>query len=204
MGAPTARSTSYACPPQAASGSTPAPAHQRDIYIYAVHFKSKGNSTSCSTPDCTDKRELEAEDLRDILAHHQGAGEYAIAGGDYNDTFGSTPIGFLDASRPASRACTTTWASAARYSYIFNGESEVLDHYYTTANLLWRRPAGRTSSALCTSTPISHPPNMRRITTRCGRASAARPRHPLPPRASASAAMPAPMALTWSGPRPRT
>ncbi|OQA20060.1 MAG: hypothetical protein BWY63_01588 [Chloroflexi bacterium ADurb.Bin360] len=109
---------------------------QLDVILYAVHFKSKGSSASCSTPDCTDKRELEAADMRDILAHHQTAGEFAIAGGDYNDTFGSSPINILDASTSLYSPYYDLGA-AERWSYVFNGESEVLDHIYMTKNLLY-------------------------------------------------------------------
>ncbi len=115
------------------NAGTPA---ERDIYLYTVHFKSKGNSTSCTMPDCTDKRELEAADLRDILAHHQGASEYAVAGGDYNDTFGSTPIAILDNASTSIKSLYFDLTAPERYSYIFNGESEVLDHYYVTKNLI--------------------------------------------------------------------
>ena len=71
---------------------------QIDIHFYATHFKSKRSSTSCTTPDCTDVREKEAADMRDILGHHQAVGEHAIGGGDFNDVFGSSPIAILDAS----------------------------------------------------------------------------------------------------------
>lgn len=109
---------------------------QLDVRLYAVHFKSKRASASCTTPDCTDKREKEAADMRDILAHHQNASEVAIAGGDYNDTFGSTPIAILD----GSAAITNFYydlPERERWSYVFNGESEVLDHIYATRNLLY-------------------------------------------------------------------
>jgi len=108
---------------------------QLDLRLYAVHFKSKRASASCTTPDCTDKREKEAADMRDILAQHQGAGEFAIALGDYNDTFGSTPIGILDASADILNLYYDL-PERERWSYVFNGESEVLDHLYTTRNLL--------------------------------------------------------------------
>ncbi len=104
-----------------------------DVRLLGLHMKSKGSSASCSLPDCTDVREKEAADLRDILAHYQTAGEYAIAGGDYNDFFGSTPIAILDAS-PNIYALYYDLPANQRYSYIFSGESEVLDHIYITRN----------------------------------------------------------------------
>lgn len=106
-----------------------------DVTAYAVHMKSKGSSGSCGTPDCTDRRELEAADLRDILAHHQLAGEFAVAGGDFNDVIGSSPIHILDASQDIYGLFADLPANQ-QYSYIFNGESEVLDHIYLTRNML--------------------------------------------------------------------
>ncbi|MCB8952033.1 MAG: hypothetical protein H6650_08470 [Ardenticatenales bacterium] len=108
---------------------------QTDIHIYTAHFKSKRSSNSCATPDCTDVREKEAADMRDILAHHQGAGEQAIGGGDLNDTFGSSPIAILEAS-PDVTTLYANLPASARWSYVFNGESEVLDHMYATNNLV--------------------------------------------------------------------
>ncbi len=105
-----------------------------DVQVYALHLKSKRASTSCSTPDCTDKRLLEAADLRDILAHHQDAGEYAIAGGDFNDYLESGPINILNAS-PKLHNPYFDLPTSARYSYIFSGESETLDYLVMTANL---------------------------------------------------------------------
>lgn len=105
-----------------------------DLRLLSAHFKSKSSSALCSTPDCTDRREKEAADMRDILTHYRDAGEFAIAGGDFNDTFGSTPIAILD----ASTAIQNLWydlPERERYSYVFSGESEVLDHLYATANL---------------------------------------------------------------------
>lgn len=108
---------------------------QLDVHLYALHFKSKRSSGSCTAPDCTDVREKEAADLRDILAHHQSVSEHAIAGGDLNDTLGSSPINILDAS-PAIANLYYDLPERQRWSYVFNGESEVLDYIYLTANLL--------------------------------------------------------------------
>ncbi|HZU86608.1 MAG TPA: Ig-like domain-containing protein, partial [Anaerolineaceae bacterium] len=109
-------------------------ATQTDIIVYGLHFKSKGSSTSCTIADCTDVREKESADLRDILGHHQDAGDYAIAGGDFNDYLNSTPIGILNASAKV-QSLFAELPAADQYSYIFNGESEVLDHMYITNTL---------------------------------------------------------------------
>jgi hypothetical protein len=108
---------------------------QVEVHAYTVHFKSKRSDPACSTPDCTDLREREAADLRDIMAHHQATGEYAIAGGDFNDVLGSSPVAILDTS-PSLFNLLYDPPARQRWTYVFNGESQVLDHVYLTANLL--------------------------------------------------------------------
>ena len=121
---------------------------QIDINFYATHFKSKRSSGSCSTPDCTDIREKEAADMRDILAHHQAVGEHAIGGGDFNDVLGSSPIAILDASTDIYNLFYDL-DSDQRWSYVFSGESEVLDHIYVTQNLRPSTPGwGQVFSAI--------------------------------------------------------
>ncbi len=106
-----------------------------EITAYAVHFKSKRASTSCSTDDCTDVRELEAADLRDILEYHQGTGEYAVAGGDFNDYITSSPISILTSSASVYNLFDDL-PTNDQYSFIFSGESEVLDYIFVTQNML--------------------------------------------------------------------
>lgn len=107
-----------------------------DITAYAVHFKSKRASTSCASDDCTDIRELEAADLRDIMGHHEGAGEYAIAGGNFNDYITSSPINILTTSTSIYNLFADLPANE-QYSFIFSGESEVLDYIFVTQNMLF-------------------------------------------------------------------
>lgn len=109
-------------------------AFQTDIHLYTAHFKSKRASGSCATPDCTDIREKEAADLRDILVHHQNVGERAIGGGDLNDTLGSSPIDILEAAAGITNFHIML-PPAQQWGYVFNGESEVLDYMFVTNNL---------------------------------------------------------------------
>jgi predicted extracellular nuclease len=110
-------------------------AAQVDLHLAAVHFKSKRSDPACSTPDCTDRREKEAADLRDILAHFQEQGEYGLAGGDFNDFLGSSPLDVLETD-PRLSGLYSDLPADTRYSYIFNGESSAYDHLYLTHNLL--------------------------------------------------------------------
>ncbi|MCO5183148.1 MAG: lamin tail domain-containing protein [Anaerolineae bacterium] len=118
-----------------------ATAFETDLTIYALHMKSKRSSASCSLPDCTDVREKEAADLRDILAHHQTNGEFAAGIGDFNDVLGSSPITILDNS-PDSANLYDDLSADARYSYIFGGQSETLDYIYLTTDLATPAPTG--------------------------------------------------------------
>jgi len=116
------------------------------LWAYSVHFKAQSSSASCTTPDCTDRREKEAADLRDILLHHRAAGEFAIAGGDFNDILGSSPIRIMDGEPGAGPGLVGLWyeeAQDTRYSYIFNGESQALDHVYVTNLAIGSRPWSR-------------------------------------------------------------
>lgn len=110
--------------------------NETDVTLYAYHFKSKRSSTSCTELDCTDVRELEAADMRDILIHHQTAGEFAIGGGDLNDYLGSSPIDILDAGSADFANLFLDLPADERWTYIFSGESEILDYLYATNNLL--------------------------------------------------------------------
>lgn len=114
---------------------------ETDITVYTLHMKSKRSSGSCSSPDCTDVREKEAADLRDILAHHQNNSEFAIGVGDFNDFLGSSPINILDASADSTNLYNEL-AADARYSYIFGGQSETLDYIYLTTDLATPAPTG--------------------------------------------------------------
>ncbi len=108
--------------------------HETYVHVYAAHFKSKLSSSSCPVPDCTDVRKKEAADLRDLLAYHHQQGEYAIAGGDFNDFIDSSPIEILEGST-AVQGLFQDIPESAWWTYVFNGESEVLDHIYVTSNL---------------------------------------------------------------------
>lgn len=113
------------------------------MWAYSVQLAARSSSSSCTTPDCTDRREKEAADLRDILLHHQAAGEYAIGGGDFNATHGSSPIGIMDGEPGAEPGLNGLWYELpenTRYSYIDSGESLALDHVYVAALALGSRP----------------------------------------------------------------
>jgi predicted extracellular nuclease len=110
----------------------------RTLHIINNHFKSKRPVSVCSTSDCTDWRVEQAQHVDDLvdalLASDPDA--LVIVLGDLNDFYNSDPLDILDktygvltnvwddmAGPPSSGQGTIT-----RYSYIYNGISQTLDH----------------------------------------------------------------------------
>jgi hypothetical protein len=108
------------------------------VHVLVNHFKSKLASTRCASPDCADWRLAEAAHVRawaqGWLALDPNA-RIAVVG-DFNDDLHSPTIDALvapqgplvnlwsDLPGPPS----TGQGTIQRYSYIFNGVSEELDH----------------------------------------------------------------------------
>lgn len=110
----------------------------RTVHVINNHFKSKLGSSVCSSSDCTDWRLEEAQHVDrmvdSILAADPGA--YIVVMGDLNDFYNSSPLDALDTT---NGVLTNVWVDLAgppssgqgtitRYSYIFNGVSQTLDH----------------------------------------------------------------------------
>lgn len=110
----------------------------RTIYIINNHFKSKLSSSSCSISDCTDRRVEQAQHVDSrvdaILANDANA--YIVVMGDLNDYYNSAPLDELDKT---NGVLTNVWddkqgppssgqGTITRYSYIYNGVSQTLDH----------------------------------------------------------------------------
>ena len=137
LGRPTAASTSCACRRPASSGSTPARRTRSRCGPTPSTSSRKASSSSCSTDDCTDRREKEAADLRDILLHHRSARRVRHRRRRPQRHARLEPD--RDPRRRAGtrqrRCLTGLWyelPERTRYSYIYNGESEALDHVYVT------------------------------------------------------------------------
>ncbi len=106
-----------------------------EFTIIVNHFKSKRSSSYCSTTDCTDRREAQANWVSALVNEYSATTPNVVVAGDLNDSLGSTPIGILDnATTNDGKKIVNTWLSfvpaADRYSYIFGGESDVLDYLY--------------------------------------------------------------------------
>lgn len=99
------------------------------------HFKSKGGldpENKQFTSRRTAEARLVASAVRDLVRRDPNA--QVIVMGDLNDFVASTPLQVLTAEAPLFDLAAAVPAGA-RYSYIYNGESEVLDHILVTANL---------------------------------------------------------------------
>jgi uncharacterized protein len=110
----------------------------RTIYLYNNHFKSKLSSSVCTTSDCTDWRIEEAQHVRNLTYNRlvQNPDAYVIALGDFNDFTDSEPLAIMDKTEGY---LVNTWTDIAgppstgqgtiqRYSYVFNGQAQTLDH----------------------------------------------------------------------------
>ena len=99
--------------------------HEVAVNVFSVHFKSGG-----SPPE----RPREAMDMEAILTHYQENGEYAVAGGDFNDTMDSGSLQWLENSENVHDLFEDL-DEEEWWTYVYNGMSEVLDHIYITQNL---------------------------------------------------------------------
>ena len=131
----------------------------RTVHVINNHFKSKLTNSACSQSDCTDWRVEEAQHVDslvdNLLASDPAA--YVIVMGDLNDFYNSAPLDELDKT---NGVLTNVWVdlegppssgqgTITRYSYIFNGVSQTLDHALISDSLdtLARTTAPRHISA---------------------------------------------------------
>lgn len=110
----------------------------RSIVVIANHFKSKLSSASCSLPDCTDRRVEQAQHVDALVDGHLNGdpNAYVVVLGDLNDYYNSDPLDALDKTNGVltnlwdykSGPPSTGQGSITRYSYIYNGVAQTLDH----------------------------------------------------------------------------
>jgi hypothetical protein len=110
-----------------------------EFHLIVNHFKSKGTSSYCSTPDCTDRRELQAGHIAYLLDWYTDSANGGIPNiavvGDLNDYINSSPIAIIDAAtthdgQPVVNLLASHVSKDDRYTYIYNGQSQVLDYVY--------------------------------------------------------------------------
>jgi predicted extracellular nuclease len=104
-----------------------------DVSVIVNHFKSKRGDESENLP----RREDQAQHVVNIMQAEYDAGRVSVTAlGDFNDVLSSTTLAQFDTSiggNPLVNLYLAHVPAADRYSYIFSGESEVLDHFITTA-----------------------------------------------------------------------
>lgn len=106
--------------------------------LFNNHFKSKLTSSACTTPDCTDWRNLQAQHYADLVRARLTADPAAkiVFLGDINDHFSAEPLQILAGpTGPLYNAWSehqgppsTGQGSIGRYSYIYQGLAQTLDH----------------------------------------------------------------------------
>ncbi len=114
-----------------------------DVSVIVNHFKSKRGDETKNLP----RREAQAQHVVDIMQAEYDAGRTnSVALGDFNDVLGSTTLAQFDTNvggEPLVNLYLAHVPESDRYSYIFSGESEVLDHFITTSDLDGYFMAGR-------------------------------------------------------------
>ncbi len=109
-----------------------------EFLILVNHLKSKAGSDACLIADCTDWREDQAGWLAILASDYTATIPNLAIAGDLNDRPGSSPIAVLDNATTADGQRLVNVLSAHvpladRYTYIFSGESGILDYIYLSA-----------------------------------------------------------------------
>jgi predicted extracellular nuclease len=106
-----------------------------NVSVIVNHFKSKRGDESKNLP----RREAQAQHVVDIMqAEHTAGRTNVVTLGDFNDVLSSTTLAKFNTNvggNPLVNLYPTHVPANDRYSYIFSGESEVLDHFITTDEL---------------------------------------------------------------------
>lgn len=102
------------------------------LWVIVAHFKSKRGGVEVTEPRRVEQARFLAGMVNELLAETPGA--RVIVLGDLNDFPGSAPINTLTTEAPLENLWEQV-TEAERYSFIFNGLAEVLDHVLITPAL---------------------------------------------------------------------
>ncbi len=129
------------------------------VTVIVNHLRSlSGIDDPVDGPRVRAKRAAQAESLAELIQQHQAAGEHVISIGDYNatqfndgyvDVIGTilgTPAAFdqvilattAGLVTPTLTNLTDTVPAVQRYSYVFDGNAQQLDHILVTGDLVPR------------------------------------------------------------------
>ncbi|MFQ5595275.1 MAG: endonuclease/exonuclease/phosphatase family protein [Anaerolineae bacterium] len=103
------------------------------MWVIVAHFKSKRGGAEETEPRRIEQARFLAGVVNELLAETPGA--RVIILGDLNDFFDSPPINTLTSEAPLGNLWFQAPA-AERYSFIFEGRAEVLDHVLITPALV--------------------------------------------------------------------
>lgn len=99
-----------------------------EVRLVVVHLKSKRGDEA----ENAERRVQQARHVAALLAREQGAGPESIALGDFNDDLGSEPLAEFAAYFNLYERHVPP---ADRYSYIYNGRAEAIDHVIMTPQM---------------------------------------------------------------------
>ncbi len=105
-----------------------------DLHLIVNHWKSKSQDTLTvehTLPRRTEQAAFVAGLIDEIRSAHPDARLMVL--GDLNDFFNSVPLSMLKNARLLN--LTAAVPKAARYTFIFRGVSQVLDHIFVSPNL---------------------------------------------------------------------
>jgi len=103
------------------------------VWVIVAHFKSKRGGAEKTEPRRVEQARFLAGEVNNLLAETPGA--RVIVLGDLNDFFDSPPINTLTSEAPLGELWFQA-PKAERYSFIFGGRAEVLDHILITPALV--------------------------------------------------------------------
>jgi predicted extracellular nuclease len=103
------------------------------LWVIVAHFKSKRGGAEKTEPRRVEQARFLANEVNNLLAETPGA--RVIVLGDLNDFFDSPPINTLTSEAPLGELWFQA-PKAERYSFIFGGRAEVLDHVLITPALV--------------------------------------------------------------------
>ncbi|MFN8514280.1 MAG: hypothetical protein U0841_17170 [Chloroflexia bacterium] len=119
-------------PPLVVSLTILGPSGEFPLTAIVTHFKSRSGTDPEGkefTSRRTEEARLVASIVNDLLAVDPDAALAVL--GDFNDATASDPLRLLTTTTPLQNL-TLQVPQAERYSYIFNGQSQVLDHILVT------------------------------------------------------------------------
>ncbi|WP_062430630.1 lamin tail domain-containing protein [Herbidospora daliensis] len=148
----------------------------KQLFVVANHFNSKGgdhpHSAAVQPPNRTTEvqRIAQATEVRNFIAdlNTKSAGQArAVVLGDINDYQFSPAVGTLTDNGALLKALINDLPAGERYSYIFDGNSQALDHILVTPNIKGYAYGVVHINAEFSDQASDHDPQILRILTGC-------------------------------------